>query len=138
MSTEFLITLTYEPRAITLSCAGELDIATARKLRDAIYLSIEQRPLSLILDAQGISLLTSSGIEVLLDAINACRGEGIELDLRLSRSSRRILDTVGLWWLGIVDEAPAMDPRDALRTYSELRDTPEFGSMLDHERNADR
>ncbi|HWC13659.1 MAG TPA: STAS domain-containing protein [Actinomycetota bacterium] len=138
MSTEFLITLTYDARAITLACAGELDIATARKLRDAIELSIEQQPLVFTLDAQGISLLTSSGIEVLLDAVNGCRSNGIKLDLRLSRSSRRILDMVGLWWVGVVEEVPASDPRDGLKTYSELRHTPEFESILDQEREADR
>ncbi len=121
-STEFLITLTYGPRGITLSCAGELDIATAGKLRDAIDICIEDGPRLLTLDAQGISMLTSSGIEVLIHTIKACRKRDIELRLLLSRPARRILDLVGLWWLGVVDDGPAIDEafRDAMRAYSKL------------------
>lgn len=122
MATDFLITLSYEPRAVSLSCAGELDIATAGKLRDAIDLCIEERPETIKLDMGGVSLITSSGIEVLVQAANKCRNGGIGLDLKLSKQVRRVLDLIGLWWLGVLDDGPAVDSalKDAMHVYSEL------------------
>ena len=130
-STEFLITLTYEPRVITLACAGDLDIATAGKLRDAIDICVEDEPAWFTLDTQGVSLLTSSGIEVLIHAVKECRARNTHLDLRLNHSARRVLDLVGLWWLGVIDDGPAIDEsfKTAMRVYRELQ----FGGQIESE-----
>jgi anti-sigma B factor antagonist len=120
---EFVISLSYEENAIAVTCAGELDVATADKLRDAVAVAFEAKPKRLRIDALGISLLTSSGIEVLLRTLDRCRTEDIQLDLLLSREARRILDLVGLWWVGVVDDGAAVELvlEDAVKRYSELR-----------------
>ena len=135
MPTDFLITLSYEPQVIRLACSGELDIATAHKLRDAIELCIEEKPRILKIDTGGVSLITSSGIEVLVQAVHRCKEEGIRLDLAMSKAVRRVLDLIGLWWLGVLDDGPAIDAafKQAMHAYSELHFDERLGQVDESE-----
>lgn len=123
MPTDFSISISYHPGSVTLACGGELDIATVRKLADAIDMSLDPRPQSMTLDLESVTLLTTSGIETLLDAASRCREEGIELTLCMSQHCRRILDLLGLWWLGVVPNGSEIEDAFAhvVRRYSELR-----------------
>ncbi len=71
------------------------------------------------LDCTGISLLTAAGIKCLVEAEVACRSRRIELDMELSPEARKVLDLVGLWWLGVVKDGISTEIalEDALRAY---------------------
>ncbi len=92
-----------------LACAGELDIATVPELETALVTCVETSPSVLWLDLNEVSLLSSSGIDHILGGMALCRERGIALELSLSKSARRILDLVGLWWVGVIDDGLAID-----------------------------
>lgn len=76
-------------------------------------------PEHLELDCSGLSLLTAAGIKCLVEAEVTCRGRGIDLDMKLSPAARKVLDLVGLWWLGVVKDGISAEIalEQALRTY---------------------
>ncbi len=122
MLSEFLVTTERRGSSLVVGCAGELDIATCGRLEEALGVALSENPRSLIFDGRGITLLASSGIKTMFELARTCRTRGIELDLKLSRPARRILDLVGLWWLGVVDDGLALEDAlsDALRAYAQL------------------
>lgn len=77
------------------------------------------RPGKLELDCTGITLLTAAGIKCLVEAEVACRSRAILLDMTLSPEARKVLDVVGLWWLGVVRDGISAEIalEDALRAY---------------------
>lgn len=101
-------------------CAGELDVSTCRALQTALRKAIMTKPAALELDCTGISLLTAAGIKCLVEAEVACRTRGIDLDMKLSAEARKVLDLVGLWWLGVVKDGISAEIalEDALRAYA--------------------
>ena len=123
MSTDFYLSIFDKGRTKTLSCSGELDLSTCQKLEDAFALCLEAEPSVLRLDLSQLSLLTSAGIETLLRIIERAHQEQIELELTLSAQARRILDLVGLWWVGRIDDGVAIDAALATvhRRYLEAR-----------------
>lgn len=122
MLSEFLVTTQRRGSSMVVGCSGELDVATSGRLEEALSIALEQRPTQLVLDGRGISLLTSSGITTLFKLAQSCRRRAIRLELKLSQPARRILDLVGLWWLGVVDDGLAVEDalNDALRAYAQL------------------
>ena len=103
----------------TIRCSGELDVTTCRELRDAVSRALSGEPSSLELDCSGISLLTAAGIKCLVETDLACRNRGVALDMKLSAEARKVLDVVGLWWLGVVKDGIAAEIalEQALRSY---------------------
>lgn len=122
MGNGFLMTTRREGPVSYVSCAGELDVATAIKLSDALDLVLDSRTRSLRFDGCGITLLTAAGIRVLFELSERAKNEGFELDLLLSTHCRRILDRVGLWWLGVLEDGPAAEREldSALKMFAEL------------------
>ncbi len=106
-------------RRTTIRCSGELDVSTCKELRDAVTRSLTGDPEQLELDCSGVSLLTAAGIKCLVEADLACRAKGIPLDMKLSPEARKVLDVVGLWWLGVVKDGIAVEIalEQALRRY---------------------
>jgi anti-anti-sigma factor len=106
-------------RKTTIRCSGELDVSTCRQLRDAWTRALEGEPDLLELDCSGVSLLTAAGIKCLVEAELACRSKGVPLDMSLSAEARKVLDLVGLWWLGVVKDGIAVEIalEQALRKY---------------------
>lgn len=103
----------------TIRCAGELDVSTCRELRTALRKTIMARPEKLELDCTGITLLTAAGIKCLVEAEVACRSRDIPIDMTLSPEARKVLDLVGLWWLGVVKDGISAEIalEEALRAY---------------------
>lgn len=69
-----------------------------------------------------ITLLTCHGIEVLFELMRSAAQRGVLVTLDLSPAARKVLDLVGLWWLGVVSDglqAPEPLPQ-ALSRYAEL------------------
>ena len=107
--------------ATVIRCRGSLDLLPAEKLRAAAGAELERGARSIVLDCSEVSLLTSAGITALVDVAIACREADTGLDIAFSPHCRRVLDLVGLWWLGVVDDGIAVHAslRSALRRYAD-------------------
>jgi anti-sigma B factor antagonist len=129
---DFYLDIWHEDGLSTIVCRGELDVSTSNKLREAVSIALERAPTTLKLDCNGVRFLSAAGITVLVDSLVECRAAGTKLDLELSTQARRVLDIVGLWWLGIVEDGVAIHVslQQALKTYAEtmradMASTPE-------------
>lgn len=109
MLADFCVRINYEDSFTTLACEGELDVATSRRLREALDICLGSVPETLLLDLSKVTLLTSSGIETILEGVKGCRERGIHLQLEASSSVRRVLDLVGLWWVGVIEDGISID-----------------------------
>lgn len=76
------------------------------------------------IDGRGIGRIGVAGLTVLADVVGLCRDRGVRLDLELSASARQMLDSVGLWWLGVIDRGPSLDQaiRDARLAFGQRLD----------------
>lgn len=121
---DFYLGIHHEADLTTLVCSGEVDAATAGKLRDALDLALDGASGSVVIDGRTITLLTSSGIEALLHGLTRAQARGISVSFRLSDPARKVLDLVGLWWLGVVDDGFAVKQafEDAMRRGDRGRD----------------
>lgn len=117
----FFLDVWDEGDATTVVCKGELDISTAGRLRESVAEALEARPRRLFLDCSGVSFLSAAGITALVEAVDRARRNGVDLELSLSKKARRVLDVVGLWWLGVVDDGFAVEETldQALKKYAE-------------------
>ena len=80
-----------------LSVRGELDALTAPRLVEAISKSLTEVPMGLIIDLDGVTFLSSSGMNALLDAHHAARSMGKRLAVATeSPTSRRPLTLMGI------------------------------------------
>jgi anti-anti-sigma factor len=116
---DLAITVRHDAGRTTIRCAGELDVSTCRQLHSALRQALLGKPSALDLDCTGISLLTAAGIKCLVEAEVACRSRGIDLNMSLSPEARKVLDLVGLWWLGVVKDGISAEIalEEALRAY---------------------
>ena len=123
MGAELTITIDRTNSEVRVACAGELDISGTPRLRRAIARAMGDGPKDLHLDLRGLSLVTSAGIEIILETVAQCREDDVKLRLSCSRVVRRVLDLVGLWWVGVVDDGLSIEQhvKGALRNYAELR-----------------
>lgn len=121
MSEGFAISVRHLPDHSTISCTGALDLLPAEKLRYSVTSAVDRGCPKLILDCSEVTLLTSAGITALVDSAIKCKEEGVVLELRLSSHVRRILDLVGLWWLGVVEDGISVHTalQRALRSYAD-------------------
>ena len=75
MSQDFEVTTVHQDGIVTLSCRGELDVLTTGDLRRAIDRALAHGSQHLHIDATGITLLSSVGVEVLLEAAARCHDD---------------------------------------------------------------
>ncbi len=115
------LTISVERRAgrTTIRCSGELDVSTCKDLQATLRKALLSKPESLELDCSGVTLLAAAGIKCLVEAEVACRSRGIDLEMKLSPEARKVLDLVGLWWLGVVKDGISAEIalEEALRAY---------------------
>ena len=83
-----------EGAIVTVCPAGEIDMATAGLLLDAILRELEQPPAILVVDLEPVRFLASMGLAVLARADRAARESGT--DMRIVASSRMIVRTMEL------------------------------------------
>jgi anti-sigma B factor antagonist len=69
------------PSAATISCAGELDVGSCRKLIDAIERAYEPQLERLRVDLSGVTFIDSTGIGCLIHADLQCRKQDIRLEI---------------------------------------------------------
>jgi anti-anti-sigma factor len=109
MSADLEVTSRFDGDVCTITCTGELDLLSASELSEEIESVLDGQPDGLILDVRGLTLLSSAGIELFLEAAGSCYDEGVPFDLRLNPFGRQLLDLVGLWWLGIITDGYAAE-----------------------------
>lgn len=121
MSDGFAIDVSHGPDGSRIECRGALDFLPAEKLREAVAVELDRDVASIVLDCSQVSLLTSPGITALVDVAIGCREADAVLEMKLSPHARRVLDLVGLWWLGVVDDGIAIHAslQSALRSYAD-------------------
>ncbi|MGW2370977.1 STAS domain-containing protein [Kitasatospora sp. NPDC001683] len=77
---------------VSMSLEGELDIATAPLLLDAVIRALAARPGQLVLDVEALTFCDAAGVRALLQARRACRVHHAEFRLTGVRPRfRRIL-----------------------------------------------
>lgn len=103
-----MVDLSRNPAGVTVTVAGDLDLATARSLTDAVRDALDEpidaplagpgsAQLTLDLDLNGIAFCDSVGIGALVQARHACAERGWALRLvRLQPGVRRVLEFAGL------------------------------------------
>jgi anti-sigma B factor antagonist len=64
-----------------IEVAGEIDVYTAPKLREAIVSAVEAGHTRLIIDVQKVDFLDSTGLGVLVGALKRVRGDSGSLDI---------------------------------------------------------
>jgi anti-sigma B factor antagonist len=67
--------------AVRVSLAGELDLASARRMEEHLASIEEQQPSRVVIDLGGLAFIDSSGLRVLLLADSRARERGYELVL---------------------------------------------------------
>lgn len=121
MPEEFSLSVRNLANRTEISCVGVLDLLPAEKVREAMRGALERDTGTVVLDCSAVTLLTSAGITALVDAAVEAREEGQVLRFVLGSHVRRILDLVGLWWLGVIDDGVSVHEslQRALRAFAE-------------------
>jgi anti-sigma B factor antagonist len=65
----------------TIFVTGELDMASAQFLEDAISAQCAQQPEELVLDMAGVDFMDSTGLRAIIDAKQKCEGLGCRFAL---------------------------------------------------------
>lgn len=94
------IDVTRDVDVITLRLTGEIDMATAGQLQDALHAALAAEPAVLIVDLEPVRFLASMGLSVLARADRAARESGTEL--RIVATSGIVVRTMEL--TGLIDE----------------------------------
>ena len=96
MHGDFSIDVVEEDGVVRLHCAGELDIAAAPLVEEALRAIVDRAPPALVLDWTGLTFMDSTGIRLLLETLTLCRNADVDLTWDLSDVARRTLDLVGI------------------------------------------
>jgi anti-sigma B factor antagonist len=91
--------VTREDGCVVVALTGELDLATAGRLRTRLSDVVQSRPAprQVVLDLAGLEFVDAAGISVLLGAQRALQARGGELCLRSpSRLVRRVVKVLDL------------------------------------------
>jgi anti-sigma B factor antagonist len=81
------------PRALLLE--GEIDLATAGQLRDALLEAVASDSTPVVVDMAGVTFVDASGIRTVLEVAQAMNGRG-PLTIMHAPLMQRLLDLVGL------------------------------------------
>jgi anti-sigma B factor antagonist len=80
-----------------LNVSGEIDIQTSPVLEEQLRGAIDRGNTSLVVDLGEVSFLDSTGLSVLVGALQRCRAAGGDLRLLAPQPNvRRVLDITGL------------------------------------------
>jgi len=79
--TEFTIRTEKTDEATTITVAGDLDMAVSPELRDVLTRAIEARAKRIVVNLKDITMMDSSGIAVLIEALRNCRKSRLGLAL---------------------------------------------------------
>jgi anti-anti-sigma factor len=82
MGTALINTLRGSDGGIAVEVRGEIDMATAERLRQVLTDTSHQRPTQLVVDLLYVTFIDSTGIGALAAGYNAARGCGVPFTLR--------------------------------------------------------
>jgi len=105
---------------VLIRCAGDLTPETTHRLLDAVESCIAQGTKRIGVDCSGVRAPGSAAIKALVDTHRRCATAGASLRLVVAPSARRVLDVVGLPWLGVVSGYEGASLQDTLRRYAEI------------------
>lgn len=117
---EFSIGVTRAPGRAVVTVRGELDAATAPRLRDAVDELVDHgRDRDVVIDMEGLTFIDSSGIYVLIQARKLVRSGGWELTLSgISPGAYKVLDICGHTSVFDLGRPPGRPERSAARGVS--------------------
>jgi anti-sigma B factor antagonist len=111
----FAVSTRWSAEGPVVRVAGELDVATAARFREAVHRALEGRGRRLTVDVADLDFIDSTAVGVLVSAVKAMAAKGGTVAvLQPSRAIRRVLDMTGL--LGrveVVDVAVLADVRSS-------------------------
>jgi anti-sigma B factor antagonist len=115
--------VTKQSQQTAITVDGEIDVATARDFLDTVIAALRPGVTAISLDGRQITFLSAAGISALVEVVKACQKRGVQLELDLSPRARKVLDVVGLWWLGVIDDGIEIETalQEALRDYADSR-----------------
>jgi anti-sigma B factor antagonist len=97
-----------------LAVQGEVDVATAPALREAIVRAVDGRPARVVIDLTGVSFMDSSALGVLVSGFKHAQGAGVPLLLAgPGPGVYRLLRTSGMVEIFEIVDPP--DPTDDIR-----------------------
>jgi anti-anti-sigma factor len=94
-----------------LTVRGELDIATAPRLEEAVESQLSQQPQSLVVDLTDTTFLDSSGARQLARIARRAAGDGVSLQVVCPRTNgpvRLVVDLLELGALVPIVESPSL------------------------------
>jgi len=83
-------------RAVTLSCHGDIDLASSAELEEAIRSSLLLGISTLRLDLTEVTFFDSTGVRCLVDCRRRCVTHEVELVVTPSPAVTRVLDLLGV------------------------------------------
>lgn len=121
MESDFSLSVRIRDGESLIECDGELDISTCHNFEVAVDLCFRQQPATIHADLRGVTFIAAAGIAQIVRLVERCRTAGVDLRFDLSPPVRRILDLVGLWWIGVIDDGIAVQNvlHEALQRYAE-------------------
>jgi anti-anti-sigma regulatory factor len=90
MAPQFRVFVEGRAGAFTMQCAGELDIATINRARQAFERCIALLPLELHVDWRGLTFMGVEGARLLFEGEEWCRSLGIQFRATLSPAAARV------------------------------------------------
>jgi anti-sigma B factor antagonist len=94
---QFLVSTRWSADGPVVRVAGELDIATAPRFREAVHRALEGRSRRLILDVEDLDFIDSTALGVIVSAVKGMAArDGAVAVLFPSRSILRVLEMTGL------------------------------------------
>lgn len=94
----------HQAKQHVIALAGELDMLTAPRLRAATEATRRDGADRVVVDLREVAFMDSSGLRVLLAALDECRSDGCEFFVALGDSPCRTLLEI----TGAIDELPQL------------------------------
>ncbi|MFW6091363.1 MAG: STAS domain-containing protein [Actinomycetota bacterium] len=84
-------------REIRLRVVGEIDMATAPRIDEALWSALDEGYERIAIDLSGVEFMDSAGLNALISARNAADARGVTLVIaELSDRARRLFEVSGL------------------------------------------
>ena len=104
-------TISYRMAGKMVRVSGEVDMESAERLRQKLERALKKKPQAVIVDLSLVTRMDSSGVAVLLEAIQMARKEKIILVLQdPSPAARSVLEVARVDKLFMVSSDPGADP----------------------------
>lgn len=104
------IEVRHDAGRLVLALVGELDMASADRLEQAVDDDSLRAEASVVLDLQGLQFIDSTGLRVILRALERCRGRG--QDFAITRGSPQVQRLLSI--TGVATHLPTISSTDEM------------------------